>query len=157
SPAIGLGGLTTTLNASLRPTTIGSGTTRTGNYDAAFAFLLGRYASVATNFNYDTAGNAFAPGTGKTRNFRYNEYEFYGQDSWKVRNSLTLTLGLRWQYYPPPYETNKFQAGNNVDYEALFSARLKNAANGVSGNSAEPLLSYDLIGAANDKRGFYEP
>jgi hypothetical protein len=156
-PAIGLGGVTTTLNASLRPTTIGSGTTRTGNYDAAFAFLLGRYAQVATNFNYNTSGNAFAPGTGKTRNFRYNEYEFYGQDSWKVRNNLTLTLGLRWQYYPPPYETNKFQAGNNVDYDALFSARLKNAANGVSGISAEPLLSYDLIGAANDKRGFYEP
>jgi hypothetical protein len=151
----GLGGQTGTLNQSLRPGTIGAGTTRTGNYDAAFAFLLGRYGSVQTNFNYDTNGNALTPGSGKKRDFRYNEYELYAGDSWKIRNNLTLTYGVRWTYYPAPYEVNKFQAGNDVDYQALVDLRLRNAAAGVSGNNAEPLLRYDLIGSANDARNYY--
>jgi Carboxypeptidase regulatory-like domain len=154
---IGIGGNSPTLNASLRPTNIGTGSTRTGNYDAAFAFLLGRYAQILTNFNYDTSGNAFAPGTGKSRDFRYNEYEVYAQDSWRVRNDFTLTYGVRWHYYPAPYEANGFQAGNDVDFRDLFDLRLRNAANGVSGATAEPLLRYDLIGKANDARGYYEP
>jgi len=156
-PAIGLGGLTPALNPTLRPIDIGAGAARAGNYDAAFAFLLGRYASVGTNFNYDTSGSAFAPGTGKKRDFRYNEYEVYAQDSWRVRTSLTLTYGLRWQYYAPPYETNGFQAANDVDFRNLFNIRQRNAATGVSGPTAEPFLRYDLIGKANNARGYYEP
>jgi hypothetical protein len=156
-PTVGLGGLTTTLNASLRPATIGAGAARTGNYDAAFAFLLGRYAQVATNFNYDTSGAAFAPGTGKKRDFRYNEYEVYAQDSWKLRTDLTLTYGLRWQYYAAPYEANGFQAGNDVDFRNLYDIRQRNAATGVSGPAAEPFLRYDLLGKENNARGYYEP
>jgi len=34
-----------------------------------------------------------------SRNNRYNDFAFYGQDSWKVRPRLTLNLGLRWEYY----------------------------------------------------------
>lgn len=156
-PTIGLGGFTTTLNSSLRPATIGSGSTRSGNYDAAFAFLLGRYAQIATNFNYDTAGTAFAPGTGKKRDFRYNEYEAYAQDNWRLRTDLTLTFGLRWQYYAAPYELNGFQAGNDVDFRNLFDIRQRNAAAGVSGPTAEPFLRYDLLGKENNARGYYEP
>ena len=33
------------------------------------------------------------------RNNRYNDFAFYGQDSWKVLPRLTLNLGLRWEYY----------------------------------------------------------
>ncbi len=156
-PTIGLGGLTTTLNPTLRPADVGAGAARAGNYDAAFAFLLGRYASIGTNFNYDTSGNAFAPGTGKMRDFRYNEYEVYAQDSWRARTDLTLTYGLRWQYYAPPYEVNGFQAGNDVDFRNLFNIRQLNAADGVGGPTAEPFLRYDLLGKANDARGYYEP
>jgi hypothetical protein len=156
-PAVGLGGLTNSLNSSLRPTNIGSGTTRTGNYDSAFAFLLGRYASIATNFNYDTAGTAFPPGTGKHRDFRYDEYEFYGQDSWKIRNDLTMTYGMRYQIYTVPYEVNGFQACNDVDFGNLLNLRVQNAARGVAGDTAEPFLRYDLCGKGNNARGFSEP
>ena len=133
------------------------GATRAGNYDGAFAFLLGRYASIATNFNYDISGDAFAPGTGKIRDFRYDEYEVYAQDNWKMRTDLAVTFGLRWQYYAAPYEDNGFQAGNDVDFRNLFNLRQRNAANGVGGLTAEPLLRYDLIGKANNARGYYEP
>src|SRR6185295_13072441 len=42
-PTVGLGGLLSSLDSTLRPATIGAGTTRSGNYDSAFTFLLGRY------------------------------------------------------------------------------------------------------------------
>ena len=36
--------------------------------------------------------------------FRQHEYDVFGQDSWKVRPNLTLTLGLRYQLDGVPYE-----------------------------------------------------
>jgi Carboxypeptidase regulatory-like domain len=155
-PTVGIGGLTAALDSTLRPTDIRVANAVTTNYDSAFAFLLGRYASIATNFNYGPSGNPFPPGTGKTRDFRYNEYEIYGQDTWKVRSNLTVTFGVRWQYYPPPYEADGFQAGNDVDFRPLYDLRQRNALAGISGQNAEPFLKYDLIGKANDGRGYYE-
>jgi hypothetical protein len=154
---IGLGGNTNTLNSSLRPANLRTGTTASAAYDRAFALLLGRIGQVATNFNYSPTGEAFAPGTGKHRDFRYNEYEFYVQDNWKVRSDLTVNLGVRYQYYEPPYEANGFQAANDVDWEELFNVRLANGPAGRAGDTAEPLLTYDLIGKANDGRPYYKP
>jgi len=37
-------------------------------------------------------------------NFRYYNYEFYAQDSWKVRPSFTLEYGLRMAYLPNNFE-----------------------------------------------------
>jgi hypothetical protein len=152
---IGLGGNTAALNSSLRPTGIRAGTTAA--YDSAFAFLLGRYASISTTFVYDTEGVAAAPGTGKSRDYKYDELEVYAQDNWKVRNDLTLTFGLRYQYYSVPYEVNGFQACNDTDFKNLWDIRNRNAANGVSGATSEPFLRYDLCGKGNNARGFYQP
>src|SRR5579864_6081362 len=57
--------------------------------------------------------------------FRQHEYDFFGQDTWKIRRNLTLTLGLRYQLDGVPYEQNAnfsnllqdpstFAAGQNV-------------------------------------------
>ena len=156
---VGLGGNITGLDASLRPSSIGSGTTRSGNFDTAFAFLLGRIGSVATNFNYDPSGNDLPLGTGKFRDYRYDEWEFYGQDSWKARDDLTITYGVRWHFYPAPYEVNGAQSVQNVeaDFDTIFNRRLANGALGIAGPDSEPLLTYDLGGKANNARPFYEP
>ena len=154
--SVGLGGALTALNASLRPGTIRNNATARNQYDSAFSFLLGRYASVQTNFNYDPQGNAFEPGTGKHRNYRYDELELYVQDNWRVRNNLTLNFGVRWHLSPAPYERDGFQAGNDVDFNQLFNLRLANAAAGISGPDAEPFLRYDLIGKGNNARALYE-
>jgi Carboxypeptidase regulatory-like domain len=150
---LGLGGNLTSLNATLRPADIGAGALATTNYDAALPFLLGRYSGATTFFNYDAAGNVFPLATGKSRDFRYNEYEAYAQDSWRLRNDLTITYGLRWQFFPAPYEANGFQSGSNVDLQTLLAARMQNAATGNS--ASEPLLTYNLIGDANNGRPYY--
>ena len=40
------------------------------------------------------------------KNFKQHEFDWYAQDSWKVRRNLTLSLGLRYQYNGVPYETS---------------------------------------------------
>ena len=38
--------------------------------------------------------------------FRQREYAIFAQDEWKALPNLTLTYGLRWEYYAVPFETN---------------------------------------------------
>ena len=37
---------------------------------------------------------------------RWHDFEFYGNDTYKVRPRLTLTLGMRWSRYSPAYSDN---------------------------------------------------
>jgi carboxypeptidase family protein len=154
---VGLGGFITALDPSLRPSDINTDQSSINNWDNFFPFILGRYSQVTTNFNYNKTGTPFPNGTGKKRDFNYNEFEFYGQDSWKLRSDLTLTYGLRYTLHTVPYEVNGFQSVPSVNEDAYLAARLQAAAQGLSGNSVVPLLSYSLGGAANDAPGYYKP
>jgi Carboxypeptidase regulatory-like domain len=160
-PVVGLGGsfptsLGTSASANaLRPTTLLTGATARNNFDSALTFLLGTIPSVTTRFNYDAAGNALPLNTGRIRDWRYVEYEFYGQDNWKVRNDLTLTYGVRWHIYPSPYETQGRQSIQNLDFETLFSTRVANGLAGIATPTSEPFLVYNRGGKGNNARDFY--
>ena len=40
------------------------------------------------------------------KNFKQHEFDWYGQDTWKLRPNLTLNLGLRYQLNGVPFETS---------------------------------------------------
>ena len=153
---LGMGGALSALNSTLRPGDINSAGTVTNAFDSAFTYLLGRIAFANPWYTYAPDGTAFPNGTGRSRSYSYNEYEAYVQDNWRVRNDLTLNLGVRYHLYPAPYERNGFQADNEIDFRDFVETRIANAGAGIGGAAAEPLLTYNLSGKVNDGIPFYE-
>lgn len=154
---IGLQSQITSLNSSLRPGDIATDPSSDLTWDNTFTTLLGRYASVSANYNYDVSGNPLPQFTPSVRNFRYNEYEFFVQDSWKIRSDLTMTYGLRWNYHSVPYEAHGFESVPTLTEAQLFSVRQSAAAGGVNGFTAAPFVSYQLGGPLNHGPGYYHP
>ncbi|MDD5544233.1 MAG: carboxypeptidase-like regulatory domain-containing protein [Acidobacteriia bacterium] len=141
----------------LRPSNILNTTTNQNEWDGMFTFLLGRFASQGANFNYDPSLKPLPLGSTKQRSFRYNEMEYYFQDTWRLRNDLTMVYGVRWSYYSPPYEVNGFETTPNVGLGNLFSIRQLNGALGVGGDGAAPYMSYDLAGKTNGTPSYFQP
>lgn len=97
--------------------------------------------------------------------WRFWNYEWYAQDSWKVNRKLTLNYGARLAYFPPWYE-----ARGKV---ANFNPRLWTAANdtsindglqagsGIAAAEAEPFfppaLKGQIAGGAPSSGGFPNP
>ena len=86
------------------------------------------------------------------RNFKTNEFEYFLQDSWRVRPNLTLTFGLRHTILQTPYETNGQQVAPTVDTHQWFLNRGLAAA---QGQVYEPDLFFNPNGKANGKPGFW--
>src|SRR6266566_1056728 len=80
--------------------TIGSG--GNGSGDGGADFVLG------LPFQY---GRGIS--TGKTWEQTSNIFAFYGQDTWRLTDRLTLNLGLRYEAHTPWVETNNQQANYN--------------------------------------------
>jgi hypothetical protein len=119
----------------------------------AVAAVLGRVSQYSANVIYDIDGKPTAAGSPSARSFATEEYEFYGQDVWKIRPNLTLTFGLHYGVSTPVYERNGFQVSPTVDLGEFFQQRVDGAANG---QPFRQLLTLDLAGEANNKPGFYK-
>ena len=154
----GLGGQLFGLDSSLRPANIlqDPGAVATTAWDTDLAFIVGRFASVQQNINYNLNQQPTPQDHGNIRKWRYYETELYLQDTWRARSDLTFTYGIRWQYYSVPYETQGFEAVANVGPTTYFNERLAAAAQGISGDNTIPFVSYRTGGKANDGPGFYK-
>jgi hypothetical protein len=117
--------------------------------------LLGLITQFTGLYNYDKAGNVLAEGAPIVRRYATNEYEGYVQDTWRVKSNLTVSMGVRYALYSPPWETNGLQVKPVPSFGEFVSIRRANMARGIPSNDA-PRISFDLAGPANDRPGFYE-
>jgi hypothetical protein len=124
------------------------------SYDYPIQALLGMVTEVDAKYNFQKNGTALPDGTPLQRRFGIDSYEFYGQDSWKIKPTLTLTLGLRYSLFSPPWETNGVQVNPNVSLSNFLTLRGNEGANGIP-SSSDPPISFDFSGPANGKPGFY--
>lgn len=123
-------------------------------YDRPLLALYGMISDVVANYNLDRSGNVLPEGAPVKRNYGLNSYEFYGQDTWRIKPNLTLTYGVRWSLFPPPWETNGLQTSPTFGLGTQFGMNFKNMQQGL-GYTSEPPIAFTLGGPANNGKGFY--
>ena len=125
-------------------------------YADAWLNILGVLSQANLNANYLADGTLLDVGTPVPRKYATNEYDLFVQDRWQISPSLTVTAGLRWALYSPPWEVNGQQVAPTPSMGEWFAERERNMQAGIP-SSASPLVSFDLAGPANGgKQGFYK-
>jgi Carboxypeptidase regulatory-like domain len=124
------------------------------NYDYPLGALLGLVPQVDARYNYTKSGSTLADGAPVSRRFAADTWEMYAQDSWKVKPNLTLTFGLRYSLFSPPWETNGLQVTPTTSLSDYFNARGLGMLQGQP-SSAQCCLTFEFGGPANNKPGFY--
>ena len=162
---IGFAGTSSTLdptNITAHPGISGPEPQTATQYDRPLLSLYGMISDVVANYNLDKNGDVVpgysCPGgtCGAPVNRRYglDSYEFYGQDAWRIKPNLTVTYGLRWSFFPAPWETNGFQASTTFGLGTQFAQNVKNMNQGI-GYDAMPSIIFSPSGPANNGAGFY--
>jgi hypothetical protein len=89
----------------------------------------------------------------KVRDFHQNEIGSFFKDDWKVTNKVTLNLGLRWDYYGPPYEKNGLAATLAGNETGLFGISGTGFGDWMSGLSKSPLSQLIFVGPNSQHPG----
>jgi hypothetical protein len=107
---------------------------------------------------FDRSGNPLALGAPQVRSFIEHDYALYVGDSFRVNRSLTLTFGLRWEDYRPPYEAHGLQSTSTVSLTTYFAERDRLQSQGVPQNAMpNTTLRWALNGPANGKPTWWKP
>jgi hypothetical protein len=114
--------------------------------------IIGRYTQLQAFFNFAHDGSLQPLGSPSIRDFASQAYDEYVQDSWKVRPSLTLTLGLRYSLERPVYEKNGFEVQPTVPLGTYLAERV---AAGKQGTNFTDLITLDKSGPANGRKPMY--
>ena len=126
----------------------------TNSYDFPMIALLGMVTEVDATYNYNKNGQVLPQGTSIPRHFDDREYEFYAQDSFRLKPNFTFNYGLRWELPPPPWEVNGYQVAPTFSLGNWFDERGVAGASGVPDNSL-PLIQFNRGGPANNAPGLY--
>ncbi|MEO6923195.1 MAG: hypothetical protein ABI142_05170, partial [Bryocella sp.] len=137
------------------------------NYNSAAMGIVGIINQGNVTYNTTKDGSALPVGAPVARDYRWNEYEFYAQDSWKALSNLTLTFGLRYSYLQAPAETSGTQVGlcqivgsacapGNFSLSEYVNKRSQLAAAGQAASGAGD-LGFPLNGRYNGKPDYWTP
>ena len=123
-------------------------------YDQAAFDALGIITNVSADYNYNKNGNLLPQGIPIRRHYALNQYNFFVQDSFRLKPNLTVNLGLRYQLESPPTETNGLQVSSTFPLGNWLQLRESNMLKGIPSNQ-DPTLKYVLGGSANNGPSFY--
>jgi hypothetical protein len=125
------------------------------SYDFPLMAMMGMVSEVDAYYNFNRQSQVLAQGTPISRRFAENGAELYAQDVWKIKPNFTLTLGLRYSLFSPPWETNGLEATTTEPLNTWFGQRGSNMAQGI-GSYADAPLTFNWSGPANGgKSGYY--
>lgn len=110
--------------------------------------LFGRLNQYGANFNFNVDGTLQPENTPVLRIFETQEYDWYIQDVYKLRQNITITAGLRYGLSVPVTETQGYETvptielseylrrtayyqDRGINYRETVSVRLAGKANGL--------------------------
>ena len=124
---------------------------------AAGGALPSNFDSEFANFLIGNANAGFVQGSqALTPNLKANQIEAYLQDNWRATRRLTLNLGVRYSYFPQPYDDNHilsnfdpamYVAANapTVDSNGFLCRTGSTCANANGLNSGHPNANADNL------------
>jgi hypothetical protein len=77
----------------------GISATDLNNANNLLALLAGYVSNDTQTFNVTSRTSGFVKGATDLKNYRLNNYAFFGQDTWRIKPRFTLTLGLRYELF----------------------------------------------------------
>lgn len=128
----------------------------TTNVQNAMGAMLGVLNSYSATYNFSVAGGTIPFGGAIPRKFATNEYEFYFQDTFKLKPNLTLTYGVRYGSYSPVYEARGEQVITAQNADQYFADRAGGQLLGVPAFSVPTSkLTFVKGGSANGAASWY--
>lgn len=76
------------------------------NANTLRAFLGGVVTSVSQTFQANDQTSGYVAGVPNIRNYTLDDWAVYLQDGWRLKDNLTVRLGLKWEYFSPLKEDN---------------------------------------------------
>jgi hypothetical protein len=124
-------------------------------YNIAIADIVGMVTSAEQYYNNTFKNGQLSelpPGQWVNHHYLTNEFEYYGQDSYKLRPNLTVTVGLRHTLLQVPYERNGQEVVPTVNMGKWLNDRWAGANRG---QIVQPTFGFVQGGRANNKPGFW--
>lgn len=127
------------------------------SYNNAIIAAAGLISNVNTSSNYavsrdGSTGNLLPQGDLINRDYKNSEFEYFLQDSWKVRPNLTLTFGIRHTLLQTPYEIHGQQVQSVTDLQNWFQTRTQFAQ---IGQVQQPDLYFAPSGQARGLKPYW--